>query len=299
MIIVRPRRHHKDVTYSELEAAMTLSLIDHATLSVFREKTGVADDFGHSFGGSPESVGIRFANIRQPMHLLYRLNLADPAVAVELPGVTWLPLVYGFSVHVYEGELIYRVVNDSEIQLITKLDPNWEPEYPYDGYPMAFTKTSVSFAKQKYNPTVAEDALQWSGILGVEHLPDSEIQRAVKILQNDGTTEWSPEEIRNEHQAPFMQGAPSKSCENPTCTAKVIEHVEEYEQPVVDPYVRKMLGRDTYTAGGYDIREDSMRVFAFHQPTANDDIIWDDPYVQLVFEICDCCKCIRVSNQCT
>jgi hypothetical protein len=47
------------------------------------------------------------------------------------------------------------------------------------------------------------------------------------------------------------------------------------------------------------VRRDSMRVFALHQPEADDELMWGDPYVQLIFEICDACHCIRVSNQCT
>ena len=35
-----------------------------------------------------------------------------------------------------------------------------------------------------------------------------------------------------------------------------------------------------------------MRVFAIHQPDEDDKRVW--PHVQLIFEICDCCHCIRV-----
>jgi hypothetical protein len=49
----------------------------------------------------------------------------------------------------------------------------------------------------------------------------------------------------------------------------------------------------------FDVRRDSMRVFALHQPDPEDTLLWRDAYVQLIFEICDTCGCIRVSNQCT
>ena len=62
-----------------------------------------------------------------------------------------------------------------------------------------------------------------------------------------------------------------------------------------DDIIREVTGLDFLTMEACDVRRDSMHVFAIHDPDENDGLSWD---MQLIFEICECCHCIRVSNQC-
>ncbi|HZL87240.1 MAG TPA: hypothetical protein VFB96_02595 [Pirellulaceae bacterium] len=286
---------------------MPLSLFDHKLLAVYRERANVADDFGHMFGGTASENGIRFVNLEEPLHLIYRLNLADPAVAVDLPGLKWLPLCYGFAYAAYDGTIIYRVLSDTEIELIAPQDPHYDPHFPYEDHPPLFPRSPVSFARQPYDPTIAEDALRLAAVFGVDRLPEAEMQRAVAIAEKQGLiadwratfADWSPENIiRCGYKEPFAQGAPLKSCDNPSCTAE-IEYRTEPMEITFSEETAKLFDDQTLKIEAYDVRRDSMRVFALHQPEANDELMWGDPYVQLIFEICDVCHCIRVSNQCT
>ena len=288
---------------------MPLSLFNHQTLVHHREVTADVDRFGHTFGGKLSSLEIRCVNLEHPLHLLYHLNLSDPVVPVELPGVKRLPLCYGFAYATYDGTIIYRVINDMEIELIAPADPQYDPDFPYDGYPKSFPRSAVSFVRQPYDPTMAEDALSLAAVFGMDRLSKQEMDRAITIVEKQGFlaewrkgetfSDWSPEDmIRCNYHLPFMQGAPSKSCDNPDCTAEIAYRTEPMEITLPDEF-SELVGGEPIKLEARDVRRDSMRVFALHQPDADDELMWGDPYVQLVFEICDVCHCIRVSNQCT
>jgi hypothetical protein len=149
---------------------MPFSLFDHQTLRHYRDEVGASDEFGHTFGGDPADFGIRFVNVERPLHLIYRLNVADPAVAVaeEFPALKWLPLCYGFAYATYDGEMIYRVLSENEIELIAPADAPYDPHFPYANYPRSFPKSTTAFSRQPYDPAVANDALSLAAIFGVE-----------------------------------------------------------------------------------------------------------------------------------
>jgi hypothetical protein len=284
---------------------MPLSLFDHNAPAHYREKAVVTNPFGHTFGGELSEFGIRCINLEQPLHVLYHLNLSDPAVGVKLPGVKWLPLLYGFAYATYDGMIIYRVVNDTEVELIAPADPQYDPDFPYDNYPKSFPQSAVSFAREPYDPTIAEDALSLAAVFGVDRLSEREMQRAVAIIEREG---WRTDEfysarrpqdfIRSDYRLPFMQGAPSKSCDNPECTAEIAYRTEPMEITLPEEFA-ELVGGEPIRVEASEVRRDSMRVFALHQPESDDELMWGDPFVQLIFEICDVCHCIRVSNQCT
>jgi len=56
--------------------------------------------FQHSFGGPSAHKGTTPRGHKQPLHLLYTLDLHDPAVGLRISGIQNLPLYYGF---VYNG----------------------------------------------------------------------------------------------------------------------------------------------------------------------------------------------------
>ena len=61
---------------------MPLSIFNHQRLEYHREANPDAVDFGHTFGGDFASSGLRITNADFPIHLLYRLNLQDPALDI-------------------------------------------------------------------------------------------------------------------------------------------------------------------------------------------------------------------------
>jgi hypothetical protein len=272
--------------------AMPLSFFHHQTLSHYCEDSNSPNKFGHTFGGDPSSFGLRFANC-EPLHLVYRLNQADPAVNARIPGVTWLPLIYHFPYASIYSDLVYRLVSDTEIEMLAPLTAEFDDEFPYSAYPSAFPESPVAFSKRKYDPALAEDAVPLAGVFGIGQLSDSEMKKAVQIVGRtstlfedwaaDGGTpgvdfpDWSEEElVRHVYDEPFMQRRPTKECDNPECTPQV--------------------SRDEKTE---NLRKDSMRVFALLQPDAQNKLLWGHLHAQLIWQLCESCNCIRVSYQCT
>ncbi len=288
---------------------MPLSLFDHRRFAHYRSNDGIAGDYAHTFGGALETFGLRVANADHPFHLMYRLDLSDHSLPVRLEGCEFLPLVYGFHYAARNGTFIYRVLNDFEIEILAPEKLHHDSDFPYPGHPLTFAASPVSFCQMAYDRSSAEDALSLQAIFGLDGLSAAELQRAVRIGLSDESyvcysregvvADWTDEEIlRRLGRAPFMQGAPSKSCDNPECTAEVAYHVDEQEIEV-SPELADVPGEKTMTISGFDVRVDTMRVIAIHQPEDGDELIWGDSYVQIVFEFCDCCQCFRVSNQCT
>src|SRR6266852_5867761 len=146
------------------------SLFQVPALKVFGLAAGKRDRFGHTFGGASKHDGVLPKGGKQPLHLLYSLNMDDPKVGVRIPAVRWLPLYHGF---VYDGcGLGYRVVSDSKIEILHLDSPLKIPkEFPYKDYPSAFPQFSVKICDTKFNAKDPKQALEYSGIFGFDWVP--------------------------------------------------------------------------------------------------------------------------------
>jgi hypothetical protein len=292
---------------------MPLTIFNHPSRSIYRERANLRDEFGHSFGGEARSHRLKFTNARRSLHLLYRLNLRDERLGIELPGIDWLPLVYCFNYAAYDTTLIYRMVSPTEIELIAPLEAKFDRNFPYENYPASFPAHHLSFEAVPYDPTKAEDALSYAAVFPLDSLSEAEQQRALEISEKrSGTmsnwqrsvaeeTTWGDvslwKYVQLHHPEPFWQGAPRKTCSNPNCTAEVVDRFPEITVEMPEE-LQELLESDSMTFEASDIRRDSMRVVALHEPEKDDTRFWGDPSPQLIFEICECCHCIRVSNQC-
>jgi len=288
---------------------MPLSLFDHRQLRHYRSIDNESSHrYSHAFGGTLESYGLRFVNVDQPFHLLYRLDLSDPTIPVELDGIQYLPLVYGFRYATNGESFTYRVLNDIEIEVVAPEELLYDPDFPRTDYPTYFHGFPVAFERLPYDPAVAEDALALQTIFGLDGLSKSELDRAIKIGLSDGSVCYSRDDLPDPDwtdediliclgRAPFGQGPPSASCKNPKCTADVAYHVEADEIEMPAEFV-ELTGQRTMKMDAYDVRVDTLRVIAIHKPPEDDKIMWGMSGIQLVFQICDCCGCISVSNQC-
>lgn len=288
---------------------MPLSLFDHHRLRHYRSIDHVADHrYLHAFGGTLESCGLRFVNLDEPFHLVYRLDLKDPTIPVELDGVRFLPLVYGFKYATNGESFTYRVLNDTEIEIVAPEELLYDSDFPRADYPSFFDGFPVAFERLPYDPAVAEDALALQAIFGLDGLSRPELERAIEIGLSDGSVCYSRDDLPDPDwtdeqillclgRAPFGQGAPSASCKNPECTADVAYHVEAKEIEIPASFV-ELIGQRTMKTDAYDVRVDSLRVIAIHRPPKDDKIMWGMTGIQMVFQICNCCGCICVSNQC-
>jgi hypothetical protein len=282
---------------------MTLSLFHQQPPLHFSELEG-AGEFSHTFGGTPHSFGIRFTNC-SPLHLIYRLDLADPAAPVGRPDLKWLALVYHFSDASFAGELVYQVRSDTEIQVLSPALQQFNPDFPYSNFPPFFDETAIHFERQPYECTRAEDAVRMAALFGLNSLSDVEMERAVELADEScgtisawGLPDWTPENIvRSAHREPFAQGSPIAECTNPDCSAP-IEYRRKSISVSVNDELADFLGDSTFAIPARDVRQESLRVFAIVEPTPLRRQLWGDQRIQLIYQICELCKCIRVTNQC-
>ncbi len=100
----------------------------------------------HWFGGTPTHKGAIPPGREHPVHLLYDLDLTDPALglASRFPGLARLPLYNALQYNCCE--IVYRVVSDDAIEILAMEKPErskWDANFPFDNYPRAFPRTPI------------------------------------------------------------------------------------------------------------------------------------------------------------
>jgi hypothetical protein len=84
--------------------------------------------FEHRFGGPPIHQGTTPPGSKQPLHLLYTFDIADPLVPVKIPHTRYLPLYYCFSYNA--GAVGYRVVSDEAIEILCLEEKRAQRDFP-------------------------------------------------------------------------------------------------------------------------------------------------------------------------
>jgi hypothetical protein len=133
---------------------MALMLYHQKPRRVFRGERGKRSRFGHAFGGATDYSGLAARKRRPPVHVLFRLNTADPAVGVTLPGLQWLPLLC--AIRYGACDLGYKAVSDSSVKILHQGEAKPWDDFPYDGYPERIAAEPLSLKEVDYKP--AEDA---------------------------------------------------------------------------------------------------------------------------------------------
>src|SRR5260370_863882 len=135
---------------------MFLAFFHQESRRVFCGKRGKKSPFGHMFGGAADYSGLA-ASRRQPVHLLFRLNTADPALGVTLPGVDWLPLLC--AIRYGACNLGYRVVSDEEVKILHQTEKKAWDDFPYQGYAEKLQAQPVAITEGAYDPSKLENPL--------------------------------------------------------------------------------------------------------------------------------------------
>ena len=242
--------------------------------------------FSHYFGGAAESYGITFSNLENPCQVVLMLDTTDPLVPFSLPGMRYMPLVHGFNYSSNGFEFVYRFVEPNRIEVMLPKNRYHNPDFPYENYPPHFAQQKIGFQQQPFDICDPNDALQYQGVFGLEHLDVSEMEQVVRLAKS--TWRDNPFEdpldddesdidiVKRLGRSPFMQCAPTPRCENTDCSAEI--------ESVFDDMV---------------FRKPTLQVIAVHEPSANDELLWGMGHVQLIFQLCSECHCITVTNQCT
>jgi hypothetical protein len=95
----------------------------------------------HFFGGAPRHRGAIPRGKRQPVHLLYDLDLSDEKLGLRFPGLTRLPLYNALQYNCCD--IVYRVISDDEIEIVSNVQDHWDPTFPYEGYPAQFERVPI------------------------------------------------------------------------------------------------------------------------------------------------------------
>lgn len=179
--------------------------------------------YNHTFGGPPQHEGVTPRGGKVPLHLLYMLDLADPAVGLNLPGLTRLPLYYGF---VYGGSAVsYRLVSDTKIRILEMNTPKAEEDFPYRDYPRQFGQRTVRLRKLPFNAKKPADIMKYSGIFGFDWIPEKERPQVYDFLVRDyhrfrsdrGKPPESLAAMTSFYYSPFVQGPHELPCPNRRC----------------------------------------------------------------------------------
>jgi hypothetical protein len=82
----------------------------------------------HVFGGSPYHKGITPKGSNVPTHRIFTIDLTDPALPFQSPELKTLPLYYPLKYGFGGPGMQYRVVSESEIEIIYMTDPEPDPD---------------------------------------------------------------------------------------------------------------------------------------------------------------------------
>ncbi len=246
---------------------MPLSLFGYNPITRVEDCIGFESGHAHSFGGHSSDFDLEFMNAPLPLHLIYRLDLRDPLIPFLVPGVDFLWLLYCFN---YGTACCYQVVSNTKIKLVYPRAQN--AHFPPWDAPETFPHQPLSFSQKTFDPTNADDVMNWKGVFGWDELSGNERERALDLARQRSslTAEDGPDDswtyfdvIRSMYNQPFAQSKPYNSCENPDC------------------------------------ENARLRVIALQDKVVSSELIWPDEHVQTIWEMCSTCHCITVSNQCT
>jgi len=282
---------------------MFLNCYHQATRRIFHGRLGKKSPFGHAFGGAADYSGLRAKKRQPPVHLLFRLNTADPALGVTLtgaqslrsrsqaswrrrgapgkalPGAQWLPLLC--AIRYGACNLGYRVVSEGKVKILYQSEVRPWDGFPYADYPEKLPTKPVAFEEGTYDPDDVEDVLACAGVFGYGALSPSQYAKLIRHVKKEGLPRLfgcpSAEDYLEGNTWPFLQGPPDDECPDPACP----NHG----------------------------RKSSLRTFAIfwdawdHRKEVRKEMqaLWgpDCESLQIIYQVCPLCAAIRTTNQTT
>jgi len=249
---------------------MYFELFHPETRSVFRGRRGKPTPFGHMFGGSIDYDGLEAGPHLPPVHLLLRLNMADPAVGVSLRGLDWLPLLGAIRYGVCD--LGYRVLSETSVRILTLGETQPRPDFPYRNYPDKLWPQPLALEEADYDPRKIVDRLTYARIFGYGDATPEAHAQLVRQVEDAGLLRHfgydTAEGLLADNVWPFAQRIPCEDCPDPACA----NHN----------------------------RAASLRTFAiFEEAETRSGPMWGGSVrdLQILFQICPRCDAIRVTSQ--
>lgn len=253
---------------------MFLAVFHRSADRVFRGNRGFASAFGHTYGGAIGYTGLKAFDGQPPVHLLLRLNTADPAVGVRLPDSLWLPLLC--AIRYGACGLGYRVTSDEQVTILHQTENKAWDDFPYDGFPERLPSSPIALEDAGYDPADKQDAIFYAGVFGYDFLSPEQFADLARHVESEGIPddgqgwETGAEYLREGNCLPYAQGRPVEGCPDTGC---------------------RNHGREA-----------SLRTFAiFQEGRAEARTLWGPNCgsLQIVYQICPACSAIRTTNQAT
>lgn len=178
--------------------------------------------YDHHFGGPPMDRAMQRQTNVLLFHLLFKLDTHDPAMAIRVPGIRYLPLYYCFD---YQLNAVgYQLKQDGELRLFLNADdPNVTgiETFPFEDFPESFPPIAVSLKDLCVDRMDIDDAYNFAEVFGIAGL-SPEMQSAVRErAQEDYEVFYGYRFEDDEEWQPcgcfFSQGRPDSACPNPDC----------------------------------------------------------------------------------
>jgi hypothetical protein len=165
------------------------------------------------FGGASDDAALAAFGGEPAVHLLLRLNTADPAVGVTIPGVQWLPRLG--AIRYGACDLGYRVTSDRQVKLLHQAETRPWDGFPHDGYPERLPISPRALEEGVYDPSDPKNALFYAAVFGYDALRPVQFAALARHVEKDGLRDifdYQPGEdyLRQGNCLPFSQGPRSK-----------------------------------------------------------------------------------------
>jgi hypothetical protein len=254
---------------------MFFAIFQQTIKRVTRGKRGGGNPFGHRFGGPADYAGLQAFPRQPPVHLLFRLNTADPLVGVSLSGAEWLPLLC--AIRYGACRLGYRVASNDAVKILHQVEKKAWRGFPTAGFPKALPAQPLDLFEVSYDPADPKEALFYGGVFGFDALTKKQFAKVVRFVTDEGwfnpecgEGETVEDYLRQGAGGPFVQGPPDDGCPDPAC---------------------RLYNKTA-----------ALRPFAlFQEDDRSAEELWG-PYgenLQIIWQTCPSCGAILVTNQCT
>ena len=160
---------------------MFLETFHEDSKRVFRGERVPISPSGHAFGGSADYLGLTAFAAAPPVHLLFRLDMNDPAVGVTLPGIRWLPLLC--AIRYGACNLGYRVKSDAEVEILHQKERKAWAGFPCKRYPEKLPTEPVAFREVAFDPGNRKNALSFAGFFGCDALSPDQLEAVTRIVE--------------------------------------------------------------------------------------------------------------------
>jgi hypothetical protein len=156
--------------------------------TLWQVSVGQSPKYHHYFGGPLDlSVGGLPKNER-PLHRVVTLDLTDRRLDVRIPGLSRLPLVYGF---VYSSPVFkYQILSEGKVRIIEMSPRTSSDDWPYENYPDQFGVKPLAFGPSR---KMSRKKIRELTCQGLDANAPDQLVVVVTPKEDFGVSLWGPD----------------------------------------------------------------------------------------------------------